>query len=234
MRKVIFILCLFLSASVFGQVATIKAAKVYPYPDQSGASLRFEFNGKAFGEKDTILRIKVNKKGFDQCRVIINKDTLHFLTKFRAGEIYEIKRGCCCAAFTMEAMHNARRGVVSFKNKTKRPIGLCVAEANVDTVNISKTAKLFAYESAMCYFKPCSIQLTETEYFSERFNHKNDNRDYEQLWKEQEQFVLGLNWFHFLHGEKIEVLYDESRKRMVLNFIGYLSDGEYKKMREKY
>jgi hypothetical protein len=214
------------------QTATIKAPVTYPYIEDTATTFnRISINGHSFGEKDTVITIRINTKGFDCCEAIIAKDTLRFVTKFRAGELYEIEQGCCCAAFTLKAKKDANRGIVTFKNVTKRNVGLIVAEANTDTVKAGKTHTTFASESAMCYFKPCSISIAETEYLSSKYDYANDNRDYDKLWAEQAKYMLATTWFHFLHGEKITVEYHEETRTTIIKLSGYLTESEHKRWR---
>ena len=221
---------------VNSQTATIKAPVTYPYIEDTVKSTfnRFTINGHSFGEKDTIVKVRINANGFDSCSVVIAKDTLRFITKFRAGEMYEIEQGCCCAAFTMKAKNNAGRGIVMYTNKTNRNLALVIAEANIDTVRKSKTHTTFASESMMCYYKPCSILITETEYLSEKYNGCIECKDYETLLaeaEEQEKYILATTWFHFLHGEKIAVEYNEKTGATTIKLTGYLTKSEEKKWR---
>lgn len=229
MKKFLLIIILTIAAiqEVNSQTVTINAKVVFPNIKDTVTYIRFKINNQNFGEKDTIIEIKVNAKGFDTCQAIIGNDTINFLTKFKEGEIYEIRQGCCCAAFTLEPKNNPRRGTVTFKNTTKRDLGLVIAEANIDTVKTNKTQTTFSYESAMCLFKPCSILITEIEYLSDNYNHKNDKRDYDSLWKEQAQYILTKNWFHFLHGEKVEIIYYDNDKVTKIALIGYMTNKEY-------
>ncbi len=218
---------------VNGQTATIKAPVTWPYIEDTAKSTfnRFTINGHSFGEKDTTIKVRINPNGFDSCAVIIAKDTVRFVTKFRAGEMYEIEQGCCCAAFTMKAKNNAARGTVEYTNKTNRDLGLVIAEANIDTVRKRKTHTTYASESMMCYYKPCSILITETEYLSGKYDYQADNRDYDKLSQEQEKFILAKTWFHFLHGEKIKVEYNEKTGAAPIKLTGYLTKSEEKKWR---
>ena len=138
MKKIILLLIILIYKSSFGQTATIKLRKIFPNKRETENPLKFEFNGQVFGEKDTIIQIQINKVGFDYCKVTSNKSSFYFLTKFKENEIYEIKQGCCCADFTLEAEKNPKRGIVIFKNKTNRNLGLIVAEHEFDTVKTGK------------------------------------------------------------------------------------------------
>lgn len=190
-------------------------------------SIKFEFNGIKILPTDTSdIKIPLTK-GLDYGTAIIGSDTLHFFTKFKPDNVYIIQPGSCCAVFTLQSMNKARRGTVTFKNPTNRALGLVVAESNIDTVMKNSTKTTFSYESAMCLFKPCSILITETSYFSDMYNYKNDKRDYDKLWKEQSRYILAKTWFHFLHGEKIEISFDEKKKDIKVKFTGYMSDEEY-------
>jgi hypothetical protein len=234
MNKLI-MLAFFTIGSLLGysQTATIKAPVTYPYIEDTAKTTfnRFTINGHSFGEKDTVIKIRINPKGFDSCEAVIARDTLRFVTKFKSGELYEIEQGCCCAAFTLRAKNNAARGTVMFKNTTGRDLAVVVAEANIDTVKKSRTHTTFASESAMCLFKPCSILITETEYLSSKYDYQSDNRDYDKLWEEQAKYILASTWFNFLHGEKIEVIYDEKTKTAKPTLTGYLTEGEHRKWR---
>ncbi|MCU0440068.1 MAG: hypothetical protein MUC49_19445 [Raineya sp.] len=190
--------------------------------------VKFEINNQKFGEKDSVIKLQINKYGLDKCKAIIAHDTLNFLTKFIENELYEIEQGCCCAAFIFKAHKNPRRGTITFRNRTKADLGLIIAEANIDTVKAKTNKTTFASESAMCYFKPCSILITKTEYMSPKYDYNSDNRDYETLWKEQEKLILASTWFHFLHGEKIEVFYSSKHHKLKIKLKGYLQKHEYK------
>ncbi|KUJ62808.1 hypothetical protein AR687_05260 [Flavobacteriaceae bacterium CRH] len=230
--KKLLLLILFICTNSFGQTATIKLKNQIFSENETKNSLKFNFNGQAFGEKDTIIQIKINTSGFDSCKVIYKNYGFDFITKFKENETYEIKQGCCCADFTLEAEKNAERGTVTFKNKTKRDLCL-IAGYESDTVATGKKKVIFAGESAMCYFKPCDIHITETEYFSEKYDYNKDT-DYKTLSKEQDTFILASTWFHFLHGEKIEVFYNPVLKKMDLKLKGYLSKKEYSKIMESF
>jgi hypothetical protein len=147
------------------------------------------------------------------------------MTKFKENETYEIIQGCCCADFILKAEKNAKRGTVLFNNKTKKDLGFLVAQHEMDTVMSGKKKTFFATESAMCFFKPCEIQITEAEYLSDKYY--SHSADYTALAEEQKEFILDSKWFHFLHGEKIEVIYNPDLKKFDLKLKGYLTDKEY-------
>lgn len=207
---------------VYGQVATLDSKVVFPSHKDSVNPIKFIINNQKFGEKDTLIKIQLNRKGLDKCVAIIGKDTLRFFAKFKADESYKIEQGCCCAAFTIEAHKNPKRGTVTFKNQTNRDLALIACEHNSDTIKKKSMETLLASESAMCLFKPCSIQVAETQFLSDVYNYKNDERDYDSLWKEQKKFVLIDESFLFLHGEKVEIKYDEKKKKSELVVVGYL------------
>lgn len=225
-RTLTFVFLLFFSIN-FGQTAVINVQKVFPNLNENTNYIKFIFNEQSFGEKDTIINIKINKKSFDNCCAIINSDTLKFKTKFKENETYTISQGCCCAAFILEAQNNPNRGTVKFKNRTNRNLGLVVAEANIEKIDAGKTQHIYASESAMCLFKPCPILLTEIDYLAEKYDYKLDKKDYDKLWEEQKKHEIASLWFHFLHGEKIEILYNEKTKKLDLNLIGYLTKKEF-------
>jgi len=229
MLKITYLLALSLETflSCFGQTATIKIERLFfENSFEKFDSIYFDFNGTKFWGKDTLTKsIKLNDN-FDKCTAIIGNDTLNFLTKFQNGQEYVLRSGCCCAAFTLEARQNANRGTVTFKNNTVRDLGIVVCDHNSDTIKIDSTKTIFANESAMCLFKPCQIQIVETNYFSDEYAYKNDNRNYFKLWLEQESYVLNQLLFLFLHGEKIEVVFDEKTKNINLKIIGRLTQLE--------
>lgn len=230
MIKFLKVLLLFTCSISFGQTAILKVHKVFPNSKENINHIKFIINEQSFGEKDTIIAIKINKNGFDNCCAIIYNDTLNFKTKFQENEVYKVEQGCCCAAFTLTAEKNPHRGTIKFKNQTKRSLGLIIAEANVEKIGSGKTKDIYALESAMCMFKPCSILVTEKEYLSDKYDYKSDNIDYNQLSKEQKKYEIALIWFHFLHGEKVEIFYNEKTKKLDLNLIGYLTEEEFKKV----
>jgi len=103
MKRILTLIFLIFYSINFGQTAILKVQKVFPTLKENVNYIKFIFNEQSFGEKDTIINIRINKLGFDNCFAIIDKDTLKFKTKFIENETYEIKQGCCCAAFTLEA-----------------------------------------------------------------------------------------------------------------------------------
>jgi len=232
MKRTITLITVFLITNIcIGQTANIKVERIF----HQGSFMEFDsfvfiINGTQFKAYDTTIQtIKLNK-GLDNCAAIIGKDTLTFATKFKAKNTYIIRPGCCCAYFTLEAEENSRRGTFSFTNHTNQDIGIVVAEANIDTVLINKTKEIFSYESAMCLFKPCSIVLAEIEYLAEKYVYANNlTANYDSLWEEQKKHILAIDFFHFLHGEKIEILYDEKLKTMNFRLNGYLTDDEFEK-----
>lgn len=211
---------------VRSQSITLHSQVVFPTVKDTSEYIRFTINNQHFGEKDTTIQIQIHVGAFDTCEAAFGADTMKFLAKFKEGEVYEIRQGCCCAAFTLEPRKNPRRGNVTFMNTTERDLGLVVAEANVDTVKSKQSKTIFSYESALWLFKPCNIAITETDYLSDKYNHKNDERNYDSLWQEQAQFMLAQSWFHFMHGEKIEISYRE--KNISMKLIGYMTEEEYK------
>lgn len=227
MKKKLLVLLLLICTSSFGQIATIKLkTRIYPNGRETEAPLKFEFNGITFKENDSILHIPIKRKDFDVYKVIYSDTSYDFITKFKENETYELRQGCCCADFTLEAKNNPKKGVIIFKNKTKKDLCLLVSTFEADTVASGKKKITFASESAMCDFKPCEIHITDTEYLSDKYNY-SENTDYKMLSNEQDTFILASNWFHFLHGEKIEVIYNPDLKKIDLKLIGYLTDKEY-------
>jgi hypothetical protein len=224
----ILILTFWTLTNCLGQTASIKIVRqFYDNSFEKFDSIQFQFNGVKIFATDTLAKQIPLNYALDYCIAIIGTDTIHFLTKLKPNNEYTIRPGCCCAAFILEPKNNARRGTVTFKNTTKRDLGLIVAEANIDTVKVNVTRTTFSYESAMCLFKPCSILITEPSYFSDTYNYKNDGRDYDTLWKEQAQFILTKSWFHFLHGEKIELDYNDKTKVTNIRLVGYMTEKEY-------
>lgn len=230
MKKTLLVLILFIFKSGFGQTAYIKLKNPVYSEKETTTPLLFDFNGQSFGKKDTIIQIKLNKTGFDACKVTSNDYILDFVTKFKENETYEIQQGCCCSDFNLVAEKNPKRGTVTFKNNTKKDLGFLVGIES-DTVAKGKKKMFFATESAMCFFKPCDILITEAEYLSHKYDYDSDSKkDYKALSEEQEKFVLDLKWFHFLHGEKIEATYNPDLHKIVFKLKGYLTDKEYLKI----
>lgn len=226
MKKILLVLILYIFQSSFGQTATIKLKNPVYAGKEAQNPIKFEFNGQRFGEKDTIIRIKLNKNEFDVCKVTAENYVLDFITKFKANETYQIHQGCCCADFTLEAEKKPKRGIVIFKNKTKKDLGFLIAGIESDTVAAGKKKIFFATESAMCYFKSSEIQITETEYLSEKYYY-NHTDNYKALEEEQKKYLLDSKWFHFLHGEKIEIILNPLSNKMDVKLKGYLTDKEY-------
>jgi hypothetical protein len=186
-------------------------------------------NGRQFTPADTLEHtIKLNRKGLDKCFIIHSGDTLFFFAKFKKGENYIVNPGCCCTDFTLSPKNNPRRGTVSFKNKTKRPLFLIAAETNIEEVAPGAQKTTFAGESAMCMFKPCSIAIAEENYYDPKYDyHYNDGQDHKALSAEQDSYISGMTWFHFLHGEKIIVQFNDAKKEIQLKMDGYLTDNEF-------
>ena len=181
--------------------------------------IQFNFNGIIFNATDSsVQKIPINNN-FDSCVVIIDNDTINFLTKFQANNWYIIRSGCCCSAFTLEAENNRKRGTATFKNQENRILALSVCEHTSDSVLTNQTKTLFASESAMCMYKPCKISVCESPFLTAHF----DSELYEK------SFLASRN-YHFLHGEKIEVLYSKETNSITFKIIGYLTDDEYDKL----
>jgi hypothetical protein len=218
---------LFILLMSFGQTAKVTVERLFlDDSSQNFDSIFFDFNGTRFFGSDTIPKTIQLNRNLDSCVAVIGTDTLTFFTKFKEGEEYLIRPGCCCAAFTLEALKNPNRGTITFKNTTKKELGMVVCEHNLDTIKAGRTKTTYAHESAMCLFKPCHIQVVETDYFSDKYDYKNDDRSYFLLWIERETFILSQEWFHFLHGEKVEVDIDSNSKKLELKITGYLTENE--------
>lgn len=231
MKNILTILFLVFTIKTSGQTATIKVVATshdnqYDKFDQ----ILFTFNGQSFSgaDKDSF-KIKL-EDGFDWGRAVVENDTISFKLKFRPDESYTIKAGCCCAAFILTADSNPNRGTVQVKNKANRDLIVVVAEANRDTIRSKTTSKpLFAYESAMCLFKPASILIAEPEYANEKYQYNSaKNIDYGKLMKERRTLILSRGWFHFLHGEKIEITYEDKNNTLSYQLNGYLTPEEIK------
>lgn len=212
--------------SVQGQ--TLRFNYAAPHEDIRGwDKFRININGVTYSPTDTLPKpIKTDKKGFDQCYVAMEGDTLRFQAKFRKGENYEISPGCCCALFNLYPLNDEGRGTVTLLNKTRRDLSLIVAEANIDTVAAGKKITLFASESAMCYFKPCSILITETTYNDSKYDYQ-PGKENEALDTEQTKLIKNVQWFHFLHSEKLNIDYDDATGKSTLSIDGYLTKEEY-------
>lgn len=228
-----FFLCFFHFVS--GQTATIKVTHTnYDNQYEGFDKMTFLFNGQFLSAIDTIKKIiKISQSDFDSCAAIIGKDTLHFLTKFKNNENYTITPGCCCAVFILKAGNNAKRGSVRFANETNRDLSLIISEMNFDTVKSNLTSEyIFAHESAMCFFKPASIFIAETQYHDSKYDYTGEQGvNYDSLWTEQKKYILTKTWFHFLHGEKLTIFYENKTKTLKIKLDDYLSDEEYEKMR---
>ncbi len=201
----------------FGQTATVKIERqFYDNSYLNFDSIVFEFNGTRFCANDTIPKTINLNKDFDNCTVIIGSDTLVFLTKFKENQEYTIRPGCCCAAFTLEAEHTPRRGTISYKNDTDRSINLSVCEHESDIIEPSERKSFYASESAMCLFKPCQIIVAEADFTDLPYDS--------ELYLKS---ILSVQWFHFLHGEKIEIVYNDVQRKISVVLVGYLTDVEY-------
>lgn len=189
-------------------------------------SIRFQFNDTYLSATDTVTKTIRLQKGLDDCTAIIGPDTLRFYTRFLAGNKYVIRPGCCCAAFTLEPEHDPRRGTVTFKNHTKKDFGIVVAGSTFNTLPAGKMQTLFAHESAMCTFKPCSILITETFYMTDESDPTNLSL---KAKNKQKQYILSESWFQFLHGEQVEVIYTGKKGSGIPVVTGYLSEEDHKK-----
>ena len=235
-----FIFSLFF-AETYGQTATIKVTIPAYFNEMRAEPLNidstyFTFNGISFWGYDTTLKtIPLNKgKILDTCIATFGKHTTFFLTKFKANEEYFISPNCCCN-FTLQSknckiMGEIDKGSVLFKNKTKRELGLIVG-CSYDTVKNHQQIQSLALESAMCYFNPCNIQLVEIDYFSDLYDFLYGYTSYEQCTEAENKFVLTNVLFHFMHGEKIEIVYNDKSKTSNLKLKGYLTKEECNKLR---
>jgi hypothetical protein len=233
MKTIQTLICLLSLQFSFAQTATIKVVRTdHQEQFRDFDKFVFSFNGLTFSATDTAAKkIRLNKNGFDQCYAVLGKDSLSFLAKFKEGETYTIKPGCCCAHFTITATHNPRRGSVRFDNKTSRDLWGVTSEINTDSLKAkSKSEYIFASESAMCFFKPASIFIAETNYSNSKYEYQGDDEvNYDSLWAEQKTYILASSAFLFLHGEKLTVEYPGKGNKMVFTFDGYLTEEEYRK-----
>jgi hypothetical protein len=231
-QTLIFVCCIQLA---FAQTATIKVVRTdYPEQFRDFDKFIFSFNDLTFSATDTTAKnIRLNKNGFDQCYAILGKDTFLFLAKFKEGESYMIKSGCCCANFTITPDKDAKRGCVRFDNKASRDLWGIISEINTDTIKAnSRSEYIFASESAMCLFKPAGIFIAETAYNNPKYDYYSTSEvNYDSLWTEQDKYILTSSSFLFLHGEKLTVEYIAGSNKMVFKFDGYLSDEEFKNRR---
>jgi len=231
MKRLAILIMLLGALPFFAQTASIKFMPgISEAPDSYRTEFALSVNGKVLRVKDSLSQeIRLNKKGFDKCIAIIGKDTLHFLAKFRKNEKYIVQPGCCCAFFILKPENNPQRGTISFINSTKENLLLIAAEANIEEVSPGKAKTIFAHGSAMCMFKPCAIVVAKTAYNDPKYDYDGDGKDYDSLWAEQEQYIIDGAWFHFMHGEKIEVSLDEAATKITLLPDGYLKPEEYQK-----
>lgn len=229
MFKIVHLLFIYgLVINCFGQTTTIKVNRIfYENSFNKFDKIKFNFNGNEFYGIDTIDKTITVNNQFDTCWAIIGVDTLKFLTKFQSGGVYILKPGCCCAAFTLTPTNKAMKGTVKFKNILEKPICVLVA-AGADTINAGFEKEQIASESAMCYFKPCSILMVETEYLNKKYTNWDFYESFDSLRLAQNKFILSSTFFHFLHGERIEIFYDKNSSSIKLKLMGYLSEEEYK------
>lgn len=229
MKGIFTIAILVLTVKAFSQTATISVVGTgHDNQYDKFDDILFSFNGKAFfGEYKGDHKIKING-GFDEGVAIIEGDTLNFKLKFKRDESYTIKPGCCCAAFTLTADSKPNRGTIKVNNRTNRDLTLVLAEMNWDTIRANSTNKpVFAYESAMCLFKPASVLITEMEYGESKYQYRSGTKAaYKKLLAERRKFILSNSWFHFLHGEKIEITYDDKTGTAEYKMTGYLTPKE--------
>lgn len=228
---IVLVLLVFPIGDLSAQIARIKCERTFRGDDyEKFDSIQFYFNNVYISPFDTVFKVVPLKGKLDNCKAIIGRDTLDFFASFVSNCDYVIKPGCCCTAFTIEALQKPKRGTIVFNNKTEKDIGLIVCEHNSQVVKPKQTANIFASESAMCLFKPCTILLADSTYFSDEFEYKNDDRNYFQLWAKRKQLVIAELNFLFLHGEKMELEFDAKRKKATLKLLGYLTGNEYQRL----
>ncbi|WP_330441990.1 hypothetical protein [Flavobacterium sp. C4GT6] len=235
MKKILFTLILITVcfSNLKSQTVTIHHKVVHPSYRDTTSYVKFKINNQYFGEKDTIINIAINKKGFDLLEVVSYNDTLRFPAKFKEGETYEIYQGCCCSVFVIRPVNNTKRGTVTLKNKTTRDLGLVAGGMNQDTVKANQTKTLFAHVSAMCRFEPCNIIITETQQLSKIHNHTKYSNHLNTPYVENKDYFLTDGLFLFLHGEKIELDYNDKTKKFDIKIVGYITDEEYKEVYKK-
>lgn len=219
-----FLIFLLLCGTCVGQSANFKIVRTN-YPEQFADFDKFQFtvNETTFQATDTgTYSIAINSNGLDVCKAILNNDTLVFLSKFLANVTYIIKPGCCCAQFTITPEGNCSRGYVRLVNSTAKDVMLSVAEISTDTVSANtKSDYIFASESAMCLFKPATILIAELQYGDLKYQYQTSSEvNYDSLWREQSQLVIGVTHFLFLHGELITVEF-KSNAQFQFKLDGY-------------
>lgn len=207
--KYAFFIAALLSGTIFacfGQTATIKVERLFSENSyENFDSIYFDFNGTTFWGRDTFTKTINLNSDLDRCIAVIEKDTLIFLTRFKSEQNYTLKPGCCCEAFTLQAQKNASRGTVTFRNHSGKDAGIVICGHHWETVKTDSSTTIYADESAMCLFRTCSIQVVDTRYFSNGYEDENDDSGHRSA---REKYILDQVWFHFLHGEEVEVIFD--------------------------
>lgn len=192
---------------------------------QSFLDMKFSINGVMISANDTaFFDIQLDQK-MDKFIAFLGEDSLQVYTKFKPNSEYIIKPGCCCAAFIIEPAREPNKGTVSLTNSSNRDLGVIICDHNIDTIRIGSTYTSFAHESAMCFMKPCRIRVVEMSYFEQVISTDSDFETIDYA-NELDEYVLFDTWFNFLHGEKLELVYNKHTDNFKLKIKGYLTDKE--------
>lgn len=199
----------------FGQTATIQVVRqFYDNSFQNFDSIKFHFDSINFSSTDTTVKTLPLDNNLTHGIAILGEDSINFLIKFRPNVEYHILPGCCCATFTIEPKTNPRLGTLTFKNDTDKELILSVCDNSYDTVKVNKEIIVNASESAMCMFRSCRIVVSDNTLIKKKVEENVNN-------------ILTERYFHYLHGEKIQIIYNKKRKEYQIRLKGYLSDKEY-------
>lgn len=191
--------------------------------------IQFLFNGVSFSPLDTVPVAIPLKTDLDECQAIIGEDTLDFYAKFKPGEAYVIHPGCCCAAFTLKSVEKGRRGTALFKNRSQDSVLFNMTEAVGGLLNAGETFTDFAHESAMCLFKPVLMELGRPALARFKYDTQGGTVPWSEIMEKRDKLVIARGGFHFLHGEKIEVMHAPGTDTLKIKLLGYLTDAEYEK-----
>jgi len=163
---------------------------------------------------DTIVhQIMINENKFDTIIFTCFNSPDTAITKFIAGETYFININAC-SFYELIAKNNPSTGMVRFEktnNMNDTIIGYCEPTYIIDTLISKNISEYFQIRpSAMCFYS--SIKIGFRTASSNKSNLYDDN------------FYNAKIKYHFLHGEKLTIKYDELTNEIYLTIDSYLKE----------
>jgi hypothetical protein len=189
---------------------------VLPYSDYNTfKNSIFNINGQFFNpDTSKIVKIRISKTGIDSILYAQSDSIFYeevFLTRFRKGETYTIRYNICTNTYSLYPQKGKHLGKIRFKNKSNIPIiGTYDIFGSYQVVLPQKKSKyIYPKSSMMCSGQPFAIRFFEAQNPNEYLEYDKESKAY--FLKNDENIPKKGFVFHFLHEEKITLVYENGK-----------------------